>query len=139
MGETTRFGVSMDRELVELLDRLTTAGGYPNRSEALRSLVRRELIRTGAEDGAREVAGVITLIYRYGARFAPAPLDDHPSVHLAANLQLHLEKDVCMKLLVVTGACDEVHDWAKKLTTQRGIVGRLTICATDEIIGELEQ
>jgi CopG family transcriptional regulator, nickel-responsive regulator len=135
----TRFGVSMDRELVDLLDRLTATGGYPNRSEALRSLVRRELIRSGGEEDDRDVAGVITLIYRYGTRLAAAPLDGFPLVHISANLQIHLEKDICMKLIVVRGKSADVHEWGKKLTAQRGVVGRLTISATDEIIGELEQ
>ncbi len=139
MGETTRFGVSMDRELVDLLDRLTEGGGYANRSEALRSLVRHELIRVGGEESDREVAGVITLIFRYGTRLAPAPLDDYPSVHVSANLQIHLDREICMKLLVVQGACGDVNEWAKKLTAQRGVVGRLTISATDQLVRELEQ
>ncbi len=129
----------MDRELVDLLDRLAEGGGYANRSEALRSLVRHELIRVGAEEADREVAGVITLIYRYGSRLASAPLDDFPSVHVAANLQLHLDREICMKLLVVQGSCGEVSEWAKRLTAQRGVVGRLTISATDQIMRELEQ
>ena len=84
MGATTRFGVSMDRELAGMLDRLTDSAGYPNRSEAIRSLVRQELIRTGGEEDDREVAGVITLIYRYGTRLAPAPIADDSSIHVSA-------------------------------------------------------
>ena len=138
MAGTARFGVSMDKELVELLDGMTVSAGYPNRSEALRSLVRRELIRAGGEDDEREVAGIISLIYRYTTRLTPAPLDDFPSIRISANLQLHLEKDTCLKLLVVQGRCGDVHEWAKKLTAQRGVVGRLTISATDDILRELE-
>lgn len=43
--DVVRFGVSMDRELVRLLDDLTSGGGYANRSETLRALVRREATR----------------------------------------------------------------------------------------------
>lgn len=43
--DVVRFGVSMDRELVRLLDELTSGGGYANRSETLRALVRREATR----------------------------------------------------------------------------------------------
>jgi CopG family transcriptional regulator, nickel-responsive regulator len=138
VGGTTRFGVSMDRELVVLLDRLAASAGYHNRSEALRSLVRREVIRAGDEDGGRQVAGIITLIYRYTTRLTSAPVDEFPSIRISANLQLHLEKDICMKLLVIQGRSGDVHEWAKKLTAQRGVVGRLTISATDDIIRELE-
>ena len=38
---TTRFGVSMNEELLDKLDRIVTQRGYPNRSEAIRDLARR--------------------------------------------------------------------------------------------------
>lgn len=40
-----RFGVSMDQSLVELLDRFIEEEKLPNRSEALRMMVRKELTR----------------------------------------------------------------------------------------------
>ncbi|MCD6382038.1 MAG: ribbon-helix-helix protein, CopG family, partial [Candidatus Hydrothermae bacterium] len=40
MGETVRFGVSMDRELLELFDSVISSKGYSSRSEAIRDLIR---------------------------------------------------------------------------------------------------
>ena len=128
-----RFGVSMEGELVELLDEFVGREGYDNRSEALRTLVRKELARdTGGEEG-RQVAGIITLIYPYGRRIIDAPISPYPSLQITANLQLHLQGNVTLKLLVVQGDSSDVHSWAQPLVTQRGVFGELSVVATDEL------
>ena len=43
MAALLRFGVAMERTLLERFDELIVRRGYENRSEALRDLVRKEL------------------------------------------------------------------------------------------------
>ena len=43
MGETVRFGVSMDSEMVNLLDRLTRQKNDDNRSQTIREIRERIL------------------------------------------------------------------------------------------------
>ena len=45
MSELARFGVAMEKSLLQRFDDLGETRGYANRSEALRDLVRRELAR----------------------------------------------------------------------------------------------
>ena len=61
MSEIIRFGVSMEKELVEELDKLTINQNYANRSEAIRSLVRKELVANshGSAASNRRQWGVI--------------------------------------------------------------------------------
>jgi len=40
MAEVVRFGVSLDRELLERFDNLIKEKNYSNRSEAIRDLIR---------------------------------------------------------------------------------------------------
>lgn len=44
MSELVRFGVSLKRPLLERFDALIRERRYTNRSEALRDLIRRELV-----------------------------------------------------------------------------------------------
>ena len=44
MGKLTRFGVSLDEELLEPFDALCAVKGYSNRSEAIRDLIRKALV-----------------------------------------------------------------------------------------------
>lgn len=138
MGSTTRFGVSMDSDLVELLDRFAEVEGHANRSEALRSLVRGELTRGVAVDDGSDVIGIVTLIYRTGKRLPSVPVSTYPTLRISANLQLHVERESCIKLIVVQGSAGDVRAWSSRLTARPGVIGRLTICATDELLQELK-
>lgn len=40
----TRFGVSLDEDLLEALDRFVTDNNFPNRSQAIRFLVEKNLV-----------------------------------------------------------------------------------------------
>ena len=139
MGSTTRFGVSMDKDLVELLDQFAVAGGHANRSEALRSLVRNELTSDTSVGDGDDVVGIVTLIYRTGKRLPSVAVSAYPSLRISANLQLHIERESCIKLLVVQGTAGDVRGWAARLTGRQGVIGRLTICATGGILRELRR
>ncbi len=136
-SDTVRFGVSMDKPLVEMLDQLTADEGYSNRSETLRSLVRQEIIRSGKDSENRRVAGVITLVYRYGTKLRRVSTKDFSSLRIAGNMQLHLDEDICLKLLILTGDSGDLHAWAQKLVGQRGVIGKLSITATEDVYREL--
>lgn len=127
----------MERELVDRLDERAERDGYANRSEALRALVRKELVREAPADDEREVAGIITLLYPYGRRMAECPVDPFPSLAIASNLQLHLHGNICLKLIVVQGSSRDVHGWARTVTTQRGVLGELKVVATEDIYAVL--
>ncbi len=129
----TRFGVSMEQELVEMLDELVDREGYDNRSEALRSLVKKEIVRSVPEDDTREIAGIVSLIYRYGHKRKEVPTDDFPSLRITANLQVHLHNDICQKVITLQGSGRDVTGWARSVISQKGVIGGLTIVATEEI------
>ncbi len=137
MGETVRFGVSMDRVLVGLLDGLSGAMGHENRSQTIRSLVRERVVEAGLRDDDRRVVGTVTLTYRYGTRLPAVPVGAYPSLRITTNIQTHVDDEICVKVLVVTGTATEVRAWSRKLIAARHVVGRLTVAATDEIYPEL--
>ncbi len=137
MGETIRFGVSMDSDLVELLDRLTREGNHDNRSETLRTLVRNEIIAKGIEDDDREVIGTMTLLYHHKTRLPRVSIAPYPSVSIKANFLFHVEGEICAKILIIKGTGREVQAWARKLLNSTNIIGKLSFTATDELYREL--
>lgn len=139
MSEIVRFGVSMDKELVDLLDDLKETEGHPNRSETLRALVRQELINSSTRADQKKVTAVITLMYHYTTALARVPLQEYPSLRLLTNLQQHIDREICIKVLIVTGEHREVDAWAKALITQRNVIGKLTISATEDLYQELRK
>ena len=61
MTRLVRFGVSLDRTLMAEFDRLIDRKGYPTRSEALRDLIRANLVEEEWNDGRETVATVLTV------------------------------------------------------------------------------
>ncbi|MCK9288210.1 MAG: ribbon-helix-helix protein, CopG family [Sphaerochaetaceae bacterium] len=133
MSEIIRFGVSMEKELVEELDKLTINQNYANRSEAIRSLVRKELVANSIQDDDTEVTAIVQLIFHYTVQLVRNPIDRYASLRLITNLQQHLEKNICMKILIVSGVCKEVRAWAQELIGQRHVIGNLTFVATEDV------
>ena len=132
-----RFGVSMEEELVTLLDELARRERYANRSEALRSLVRDKLAQDADPGDERPVAGIVSLLYPYDKKLLRAPVSPFPSLRISANLQLHLQDDICLKVLVVQGTGSEVHRWAQPVVAQKGVVGNLSVVATEDVCNTL--
>ncbi len=67
MSGIVRFGVSLEKELLEKFDILIKEKKYPNRSEAIRDLIRENLVKKEWIEG-KEVAGAITLVFDHHKR-----------------------------------------------------------------------
>ncbi len=130
MGNLIRFGVSMEKQLAQQLDQLITQGGYPSRSEAIRALIRAKTAETHSTAETASAAGIITLTYRYGTLLARSELHEYPSLHILSNVQVHLKKQVVMKVIIVSGQVKQINQWAARLMGQKGVEGSLTITAT---------
>jgi len=130
-----RFGVAMEKELVDQLDRFVCQEGFANRSEALRSLVRRALTeeRPNTPESGGPVAlsgGVLTLVYPAQQKLDRVPTAPYSSLHIQANLQLHVDPTSVLKILVLRGKAVEIRDWSNHLIRQKGVVGNLGLMDT---------
>ncbi|MCK9547480.1 MAG: ribbon-helix-helix protein, CopG family [Sphaerochaeta sp.] len=137
MGETIRFGVSMDSDLVRLLDQLTHHKNHDNRSETIRELVRDAVIAQSVNDDDRTVIGTLTILFHHKTRLPRSPISAYPSLSITANLQFHIEGEILAKVLIVKGKGAEIDAWAQKLLASSKVIGKLTYTATDELFGEL--
>ena len=63
MSTVSRFGVSLEEDLLAAFDLSIGGQGYQNRSEAIRDLIRDHLIQKRVGQGTTEVIGVVTLVY----------------------------------------------------------------------------
>jgi CopG family nickel-responsive transcriptional regulator len=124
MSDLERFGVSMPHDLLAQLDRAIAEAGYPNRSEALRDIVRDYLTakRWQVPDG--EVVGTVTLVYDHHTRDLERVLTDLQHEHtdmVVCSTHVHLDHHNCIEVIVVTGHADEVRRIADRLISTRGV------------------
>jgi CopG family nickel-responsive transcriptional regulator len=118
-----RFGVSLDRRLIEQFDRLLRRRKYSNRSEAIRDLIRASLVAQEWADGS-SVAGAITLTYDHHRRDLITRLVDiqHDYAGLIVSTQhIHLDHHNCLEIVAVRGRAREAQGLADRLRAERGV------------------
>jgi CopG family transcriptional regulator, nickel-responsive regulator len=134
MGELSRIGVAIDSDLLEKFDRLISARGYTNRSEAFRDLIRDELVDVAAQKPDSEVVATVTIIYNHHVRMLSDKLTDlqHKSFHhILSALHVHLDHDNCLEVLVIRGKAKDVRQLAESLISTKGVKhGKLVITST---------
>ena len=137
MSSLVRFGVSLDKKLLERFDDLLLSKGYKNRSEAIRDLIRQSLVDEEWESG-KEIVGTLTLIYDHHVRKLSEELLELQHQHyinVLSTLHLHLDHDNCLEVIVLKGKSSEVHHFADLLSGHRGVkLGKLTTASTGEML-----
>ena len=134
MEEIVRFGVSMEKNLLESFDGIILKKGYTNRSEALRDLVRDHLVEEEWKVEKKEMIGTITIVYNHHTRGLSDILIDlqhHFHNLIISTMHLHMDEDNCLEVLVVKGMVDKIKSIADKLISTRGVKhGKLTMTTT---------
>lgn len=123
MSNLVRFGISLDKELLDSFDNFIKTQNYSNRSEAIRDLIRESLVR---EEWIKEeeIAGTITLVYDHHQRELVNTLIDiqHDFHQLIISTQhIHLDHHNCMEIVVVKGKPKEIEELSRQLKTKRGV------------------
>lgn len=137
MSSLVRFGVSLDKGLLEKFDRLIESKSYTNRSEAFRDLIRQELIQKQWQSG-QEVAGAIILIYDHHKRELVNKLMDiqHEFGGMIISSQhVHLDHNNCLEIIAVKGSPKEAQKLADSLKSVKGVKhGTLSMSTTGKEI-----
>jgi CopG family nickel-responsive transcriptional regulator len=127
-----RFGISADARLLEKFDEMIAEKGYATRSEAIRDLIRDQLVEFAwTKNNEEEVVGTLTLVYNHEARELTKKLTDlqHESYsHIISTLHVHLNEHSCLEVLVMRGQNQYVKQLADKLISTKGVKhGQLTM------------
>lgn len=139
MAGLVRFGVSMEERLLKDFDRMIKRRKWANRSEAIRDLVRRELIESQWQEAGREVVGTVTMLYDHHKRELPEKLIEmqhHHCDEALSSLHIHLDERNCLEVVVVRGKAAEVRALADSLIGTKGVKqGELVMSATGKDLG----
>lgn len=123
MDNLYRFGVSLEKKLLDEFDRLIKKKNYSNRSEAFRDLIRRELVTAEWRAGSK-VVGAITIVYDHHKRELVNKLTDiqHDFQGMIISTQhIHLDHDNCLELIAVRGSAADITKLANTLRAVKGV------------------
>jgi len=129
-----RFGISLEKALIERFDSLIRKKGYANRSEAIRDLLRDSLVSDEWESSKEETVGSITIVYSHETRELTDNLTDlqhryHGSIISA--MHIHLDEHNCLEVIVVRGKAKDIQTIADRLIGTKGVKhGKLSVTTT---------
>ncbi len=134
MSTLTRFGISLDTDLLEKFDLLLQSKGYANRSEAIRDLIRDALVQNEWEDDNQETIGTITIIYDHHVQQIShnKTAKEHNHYHqIISTMHVHLDHENCLEVSAVRGNAQEIRQIADEIIGMKGVKhGKLVTTTT---------
>lgn len=129
-----RFGVSLEEELLEDLDKYADENGFANRSQAIRFLIKKNITEQKWLCN-NIVAGVIIIMYDRDKKEIVSKIasiqQSYTDVILASS-QYYILTNFCMHIATVMGEAHRLTELSDGLTTIKGIKhGKLVMSRAD--------
>ncbi|AGA25106.1 putative transcriptional regulator with CopG/Arc/MetJ DNA-binding domain and metal-binding domain [Singulisphaera acidiphila DSM 18658] len=132
-----RFSVAIGGELLQKFDQYRETHQYPNRSEAVRGLMRAALIEDVITVDDSDAMGVVTLIYDHHAGRISERLTEIQHLHLervVTTTHVHLDAHRCLEVILLRGSAKLIRELADSLIGTKGVEsGRLVLTAAGPI------
>ena len=133
MTDLTRLSFSIEKPLLERLEKLLKASRYANRSEFIRDMIRQQLVGRQWQDD-RENLGTVTLLYNHHLHKLSEKLTDlqhHHHQNILVSTHVHLDENLCAEVLLVKGRASRISRLADLLRQQKGVLhAALSISST---------
>lgn len=131
-----RFTISLDDKLAQEFDQWIAQRRYPNRSEAVRDLLRAELERSAQGGGDAEdcVASLSYVYNRHELDVAKRLTALHHDNHdlLISSMHVPLDHEFRLETLALRGRAQSVRQFADLLCAQRGVRhGKLNLISVE--------
>jgi CopG family nickel-responsive transcriptional regulator len=119
-----RFSVAIGGELLRRFDQYREEHQYPNRSEAVRGLMRDALIEEAIENEESPAMGVVTLVYNHHAGRISDILTEIQHRQLdsvVTTTHVHLDVERCLEVILLRGSVKIVRELANALIGTKGV------------------
>lgn len=123
MAGLVRFGVSLDKGLLREFDIRLKQKNYTSRSEAIRDLIREDLVRQEWCQG-KEITGSVNLVYDHHKRqLLNYLMDIQHDFHdnILSTQHIHLDHNNCLEIIVVKGDPKSIESLYEKLKSVKGV------------------
>ena len=120
----TRFGVSIEPELLKKFDRIIKKRGYYSRSEAIRDIIRENILKVDTSDPNSEAIGTLTMMYDHHEGTLTNKLLDMQHDHhneILSTTHIHIDHHNCLEVLILKGKTGKIQKLADKSKALKGI------------------
>lgn len=133
MGDLARIGVSLEHDLLRWFDGAIRKKNYDNRSEAIRDLIRDQMVAEEI-DKNKVVVGTLTVVYDHHRPNLTEKLVEaqhQAGGRVLAATHVHLDHHNCLEVIIMKGRGGELRDLANGILSLRGVKhGQLVVTST---------
>ena len=130
----SRFGVSLEKDLLDALDEYVKENHFSNRSQAIRQLINKNIVERKWQCN-HYVAGSVTLVYDPNRREILNQLADIQEAYhqeVLSTQRVILEKSIHMEIVAIKGVASRLTELADRLISIKGMQhGKLTMSRID--------
>ena len=134
MKKITRFGVSLEKDLLDKFDGPIDKIGYTNRSEASRDIIREKIIEEEWKDEDKECVGILGLVYNHEAREITETLNRIQHQHIdivVTSTHIHLDHHNCLEVILLRGRSALIRKISHMLISTKSVKhGKLLMTTT---------
>jgi len=135
MRRIERVGVSLDKKLLSMFDKLITKQGYQNRSEAIRDLIRQQISSERLKNQKAKAVAAVVLVYDHHSTKLIDRLTDLQHSHILqtiSSMHIHLDEHDCLEVIVLRGRVGEINKMAEGIISLKGVkLGCINLVATE--------
>jgi len=124
MGMIKRFGVSIEKDLLEVFDKIIEEKGYNSRSEAIRDIIRDYIVREKWNIKKEKVIGSISLVYEhdvYGLADKLTDIQHHYHDVIISTLHVHFDEKNCLEVILVRGKVEKIKKLYDELSSLKWV------------------
>jgi len=119
-----RFGVSIEPILLKKFDKRIKMEGYTNRSEAIRDLIRKNLIVEETKDPNKQAMGTLTIIYNHhegNLTDKLLNLQHDYNQEILSTTHVHIDHKNCLEVLILKGKVSNIVKLSDRIKSLKGI------------------
>ena len=130
----TRFGVSLEHDLLEALDAYVVDNSYANRSQAIRALIEKNIVEKKWLCN-RHVAGAVVLVYepeKYDIATHLLQIQQKNAARILSSQRFFGKNNLCIEIVAVEGNAQNLTRLSEELISLKGIIhGKLIMSRVD--------
>jgi len=124
MSMIKRFGISIEKDLLEVFDKIIEEKGYNSRSEAIRDIIRDYIVREKWNIKKEKVVGSISLVYEhdvYGLADKLTDIQHHYHDVIISTLHVHFDEKNCLEVILVRGKVEKIKKLYDELSSLKWV------------------
>ncbi|MDR2056859.1 MAG: nickel-responsive transcriptional regulator NikR [Dysgonamonadaceae bacterium] len=130
----TRFGVSLEQDLLEALDAFVQDNSYANRSQAIRALIEKNIVEKKWLCNSH-VAGAIVMVYdpwKNDIASNILKIQQSNTQFILSTQRFFKEKNRCLEVIAVEGTAQQLTRFSDEILSQKGMIhGKLIMSRID--------